>query len=93
MSIKKLTFGNVDNVTVASFGFGTVRVVNSTGKNHKAILLGSNKEPKEIGSIGDKHITSDEFNPEIAIVFHNEESFSVFEEFIQNIREEYNSEK
>ena len=87
--IKKMNYGNIENVVVIQFGFGTTRVVNSAGKQHKSILLGSNDEQKSIGAVGVKHINSDEFKPEVVIVFNSEESFSVFEEFVKNIRKEY----
>ena len=87
--IFKEKYGNIENVTIVQFGFGTTRVVNSSGETHKAILLGAEDEPKQIGEIGAKHITSDSFKPDIAIVFHCEKSFSVFEEYVKNIRKEY----
>lgn len=93
--IRKIKYGNIENVIVVEFGHGTTRVVNSSNKDdgHKAILLGSNSEPKNIGEVGEKFPTSDEFNPEVSIVFWSEESFLVFEEFVKNIRKEYDEER
>jgi hypothetical protein len=86
-------YGNIKNVTIVEFGSGTTRIVNANGEGYKALLLGSQKEPKKIGEIGEKFPTSDEFNPEVVITFWNEESFTVFEDFVKNIREEFDGEK
>lgn len=92
---KKVKYGNVENVTIAEFGYGTLRITNSIANNdsYKALLIGSQSNPEKIGSIGIKHTNSDDFNPELVIVFHSEESFSVFEEFVKNIRKEYDENK
>lgn len=40
--ITKKNYGNIENVTIAQFGYGTMRVVNATAADgsYKAILLG-----------------------------------------------------
>jgi hypothetical protein len=92
MSITTPSYGNVEKVTLVLFGKGTVSVVNATGSDHKALLMRSNHQPKKIGEVGEATPTSDDFKPEVVIAFTCEESFAVFEEFVANIRRDYNNE-
>lgn len=89
-------YGNVEDVTIVEFGYGTLSITNSIANDYsyQSLLIKSQSAPQKIGSIGGiKHENSDDFNPELAIVFHSEESFSVFEEFVKNIRKEYDENK
>lgn len=90
--ITPFTYGNVEKVTLVLFGKGTVSVVNATGSDHKALLMRSNHQPKKIGEVGEATPTSDDFKPEVVIAFTCEESFAVFEEFVTNIRRDYDKE-
>lgn len=85
-------FGNVENVVIAEFGNGTIAIVNGTNKTHKSLLI----REKEFVPIGEKRefkASSDEFEPQIALVFKNKESFDVFFEFVQNIKNEFQDEE
>lgn len=92
MSITKQSFGKVQDVVIAQFGKGTIEVVFAEKKEFKCLLLKSRAEPAEIGELMQKYKTSDDFKPEIAIVFHNRESFEVFKEMVDRIDEEYEEE-
>ncbi len=91
MSIKKSNFGNVENVTIVEFGKGTLSVVNGTNDGYKSLLI-KEKEFTPIGEKGEFKANSDEFEPQIAIVFHNRESFEVFKEYVNYIDDEFSSE-
>ena len=91
MSIKKLKYGNVENVTVVEFGKGTVSLVNTQNENYKLLLI-KEKEFSPIGEIGEFKSTTDEFEPQIVLAFKNRESFDVFKEFINNIETDFDYE-
>lgn len=91
MSIKKLKYGNVENVTVVEFGKGTVSLVNTQNDNYKLLLI-KEKEFSPIGEIGEFKSTTDEFEPQIVLAFKNRESFDVFKEFISNIETDFDYE-
>lgn len=95
MSITVENFGSVPGVVIAEFGKGTIRITagEAQDKSHKGLYIGDNPEPREIGSPMDPTPTTDEFKPKIALVFHNEEAFSVFEEYVQGIRARYDRER
>jgi len=88
MSIKVQNFGNVENVTVIEFGHGTLSVVNGTNDGYKSLLI-REKEFSPIGEKGEFKADSDEFEPQIAIIFHNQESFEIFKEYVNNIDIEF----
>jgi len=92
MSIKVKNFGNVKNVTVVEFGHGTLAVVNGTNEGYKSLLI-KEKQFNPIGEKGEFKTNSDEFEPQIAIVFHNVESFEVFKEYVNNIDLEFKNNK
>lgn len=52
--ITKETLGNIENVTIASFGFGTMRVTSGEAqdKTFKGLFLGDTDTPKPIGELG-----------------------------------------
>ena len=88
MILKNTNYGNVENVTVAEFGKGTLSVVDGCNDGYLSLLIKS-KEFSPIGEISGTEKTSDEFKPELAIVFYNKESFDVFYEFVENIRKKF----
>lgn len=88
MSIIKGKYGNVEDVIIIEFGKGTLSVCNGTNEKYKSLLI-REKEFAPIGQKGELNKTSDEFKPEVAIVFHNKESFDVFKEYVNNINIEY----
>ena len=90
MSILKTDLAKTNNVTIIEFGKGTLAVTNATNKKdgYKSILI-KKKEFSPIGDINSPTKDSDEFKPEIAIVFYNKESFNVFKEYVNNIDLEF----
>jgi len=92
--ITKKNYGNIENVTIAQFGYGTMRVVNATAADgsYKAILLGDQEQPRKIGEVGEFCNDSDEFNPKMALSFANKESFDVFCIYIDNLKKEFEEE-
>lgn len=83
---KNITYGNVQNVTVAEFGRGTIGIVDGANTDgHLALLIKSN-EVMPIGEVGTHYDNSDDFKPELVLAFHNVEGFNVFYEFVENIR-------
>ena len=94
MSIIKTDLSKTNNVTIVEFGKGTLLVTNGTNKigGYKSILI-KKKEYSQIGEVNPLTKNSDEFNPEISIVFRNKESFDVFKEYVNNIELEFNQEK
>jgi hypothetical protein len=91
MSIKKLKYGNFENVTVVEFGKGTIALVNASNENYKTLLI-KEKEFSPIGEKGEFKSTSNEFEPQIVLAFRNRESFDVFKEFIDNIETDFDYE-
>jgi len=89
------TLGDVENVTVATFGNGTMRVTSGEAKDktYKGLFLGDSEEPRAIGEVGEPTPTTNEFLPKIAIHFHNKESFDVFYHYVENIRKDFESDK
>ena len=88
MIYKNKKFAEVENVTIAEFGNGTISVVNGSNENTKSLLLKS-KEFSPIGSASGSENNSNDFKPELVILFKNKESFDVFYEFVNNIKKEY----
>lgn len=81
MSIKKEKYGNTEDVTIIEFGNGTLEIVNGENCEYKSLLIKSNNKIKEIGEEISYYDNSDVFKPEIALVFHNKESFNIFKEY------------
>ncbi len=85
---KNIKYGNVENVTVVEFGKGKLSITDGTNDGYLSLLIKS-KEFSTIGEVSGDEKTSDEFKPEVAIVFHNKESFDVFSEYVENIRKKF----
>lgn len=47
------------------------------------------KEHSPIGAVSGFEQNSDEFKPEVALVFRSKQSFDVFYEFVQNIKKNF----
>ncbi|PIF44305.1 hypothetical protein CLU96_1246 [Chryseobacterium sp. 52] len=92
ITIEKL--GDVENVTVATFGNGTMRVTSGEAKDktYKGLFLGDSELPHAIGEVGEPTPTTNEFLPKIAIHFHSKESFDVFYHYVENLRKDFESE-
>ena len=88
MILKNINYGNVENVTVAEFGKGTLSITDGANDGYLSLLIKS-KEFSPIGEVSGSEKSSDEFKPELAIVFHNKESFDVFSEYVENIRKKF----
>lgn len=88
---KNANYGNVENVIVAEFGKGTLSVVDGCNDGYLSLLIKS-KNFSPIGEVCGTERTSDEFKPELALVFNNKESFDVFYEFVENIRGKFQNE-
>lgn len=95
MILEKQKLGNIENVTVAVFGEGTLKVTSGTSanKDYRSLLIGTNPEPVTIGEVLKTYTTTDEFEPKISLVFKNEESFSVFEHYVKIIRSQFDNQK
>ena len=86
---KSEQYGAVKEVAIAEFGKGTLSIVSSKGDGYEGILI-KNSPKNEIGATGVKSNNSDEYKPELAIVFHNVEGFNVFLEAVMQVKEEFN---
>lgn len=86
---KDIKYGNVENVTVAEFGKGTLAVVDGANEEGYLALLIKSKDYTPIGEVSGSEKSSDEFKPEMVLAFHNAASFMVFYEFVQNIKEKF----
>lgn len=86
--IKKMKYGNIENVNVVNFGFGTISINSGIGETHKSILMKTN-DKMPIGNTGIKYESSDDFNPEIVIAFHNKESFDVFFDIVMEVKNSF----
>ena len=82
---KNTNYENIENVTVAEFGLGSISVCSSKGDGYFGLLMKS-CDPNPIGEYGVKCDTSDEFKPDLSIVFRNKESFKVFYEMVQQVK-------
>ena len=92
MIYKNIKLGNVENVTFAEFGNGTISIVNASKEIDGVLscsILMKTKEPAPIGEIGEFVDSSDAFKPELVISFKNKESFDVFCKFIENIKKDF----
>lgn len=91
MIYRDAQYGEVKNVIVAEFGNGTLSVTNGSnaGDGHLSLLMKSNKATP-IGDVTGSEKNSNEFSPELALVFWNKESFEVFYSYVENIRKEFN---
>jgi hypothetical protein len=87
---KKINYGNVENVIVAEFGKGTLSVVDGTNDGYLSLLI-KTKEFSPIGEVSGSEKSSDDFKPELVLAFHNAASFEVFYEYVENIREKFQS--
>jgi hypothetical protein len=88
MIYKDINYANVPNVTVAEFGNGTISICSSKGEGYEGILMKSH-EQKTIGETGIKYKDSNEFKPELSIVFRNRESFDVFYNAVLEVKNEF----
>jgi len=87
-------YGDVENVTIAQFGNGTMRVTSGKAKDnsHKGIFMGDSDVKHEIGEHLPYAPTTNEFKPKIAILFDNKESFDVFFDYVMVVKEEFEKE-
>jgi hypothetical protein len=85
---KSENYAAVENVAIAEFGKGTLSIVSSKGDGYEGILI-KNSPKNEIGAIGVKSNDSNDYRPELAIVFHNVEGFNVFLEAVMQVKEEF----
>lgn len=88
---KAAKYGNIENVTVAEFGKGTLSITDGANREGFLSLLIKSKEFSPIGKVSGSEKDSDEFKPELALVFHNKQSFDVFLEYVENIKEKFNA--
>jgi hypothetical protein len=88
MISKSINYGNIEDVTVAEFGNGTIAICSAKGDGYEGLLMKSS-EKRSIGEIGEKYDDSDQFNPELSIVFRNHESFNVFYEAVLEVKNEF----
>lgn len=89
--IRKIKYANIDNVTVVEFGLGTVSIVDAEGEDYQSLLIKTN-DFTPIGEITGSEKNSDEFKPELALVFHSKESFDVFFSYVENIKQRFEDE-
>lgn len=90
--IKKVKFGNTNNVTLVEFGNGSVSFRGGYEKEGQSkFLLFKEGPPGNIGIERNKTIEAgaDEFEPEIAFKFKNRESFDVFFDLLTIMKNEY----
>ena len=85
---KSTKYGNVENVTVAEFGNGTISITNGGTAHHLSLVM-KTIDKHQIGEVIGGEISSDDFKPELAIVFTNKESFQVFYEYVQNVARDF----
>lgn len=89
---KNINYGNVENVTVAEFGKGTLSITDGANQEGYLSLLIKSKDFTPIGEVSGNEKTTDEFKPELAIVFHSKKSFDVFLEYVENIKKKFETE-
>lgn len=87
MIFKNRTFGKIENATIAIFGNGTISIVDGYNKElaYRSIMMKTIPK-KEIGEVVGSEKNSDEFIPELVIIFENKESFDVFYDYVLNIK-------
>lgn len=93
MIYKKGQYGEKTDVTIIEFGKGTLIFNSGLGQEtdssevHSSVLLKSSKEVLPIGGTQkSKDKNSNDFNPEVAIVFHCVESIDAFMDKILEAR-------
>ena len=84
---KNQDYGSVENVTIAEFGLGTIGIVGGVNaQNGDVSILMKTDKKADIGSDREVCSNSDEFKPELALVFRNKASFDVFFGIVQRAK-------
>lgn len=83
---KNVRFGNIKNVTVVEFGKGTLSVVDgkSSSVSNRGILI-KEQEYCPIGEVRGTSNTSDDFQPQVVLLFNNIQSVAVLKEYVDNV--------
>lgn len=84
---KNAQFGTIRVQSLAEFGKGDIQVIDAKGDNYAAVLF-RNDIPHKIGDTDPSTagITTDQFKPEIVLLFDNIESIDVVIEAFLNAR-------
>ena len=85
---KNIKYGNIENVIVAEFGKGSLSVTSGDNEDHLSLLI-KTVSPGPIGAVGEPTNNSDDFRPELALVFTNKESFDVFYDYVKIIKKDF----
>jgi hypothetical protein len=89
---KNVKVGNV-KCDVIDFGFGSVSMQPGYFEDEKSptLMLKTNTEPREIGEQNSEWIgkNSDDYQPEIAMIFKNEESLNALIESLEDCRDHF----
>ena len=85
---KGIDYAAVKDVTTVEFGNGTLRIVNGIQEDnsHASILMKTSPKKPVGDTIPSGNINSDEFEPQVVLVFNNIEGLEVLQEFINNVR-------
>ena len=91
---KNIEYGFCKDVTVAEFGKGTLAITDGENdiEGSYSLLIKTNKHIP-IGEVSGNEKNSDEFKPELVILFTSKESFDVFFEYVKNIKDKYEYKK
>ena len=90
MIYKNAKVGSVTGVTVCEMGFGGVTMVPSNPQPNTpvSLLIKSQNPPTPIGvKMTCEEKTSDEYKPELVLMFHNEESIDAVISSLQDCKE------
>lgn len=89
MILNNIKYGNIIIPTLAEFGKGDIAVANAKNDTHVVIIF-QNQTPREIGSTGDilKGQSTDDINPQIIMIFDDENSIDVVIRKLQSAQDE-----
>ena len=94
MIYKNATWSEVENMTIAEFGNGTILIGSSEDAATKnKLLIMKQSEPRPIGEdCNEEYKSTDEFKPDLVVVFKNKAGFDVFFNHCLNLKEIFDSE-
>lgn len=91
MIYEDFDYGNLNIKTVLEFGFGDIRIVNAKGEDgHASVMFKNNGEPSLIGtSYPTQVMTSDDYAPDMIMIFTKKESIDIVIEYLQKAKESF----
>lgn len=97
---KRFKFGKTEDVTLIEYGFGTtvntiingIRGSREEGDPYKGLVIKSGV-PSPIGKDLGRDKSVDEFEPEVVMLFYNEESLDVILGYLTKIKKKFEEER